>query len=106
MTGATGAGTPGATGATGATGVTYAVGWEMRSATSASNSTNKSVTVDCTGSKVVTGGGATTNDAAEINLSNNPVDSNTWSASGSESILGSANNWTVTVWAICVNNAP
>ncbi len=86
-----------------AIGPSLASGWELRSQASVHDSNNTSVTADCTGTKVVTGGGVTSNNG-DIHLQNNPVDSNTWSATGNESsVAGVGGNWTVTVWAICVN---
>jgi hypothetical protein len=74
------------------------------SATSVSNSTNKTITVTCPGSKIVVGGGGTTSLLGEVTLSSSfPVSNNTWSASGFEEVLGTANNWTVTAYAICIN---
>jgi hypothetical protein len=78
-------------------------GYEIRTATSASSSSDKSITVDCTGSKVVVGGGATVADTEFVVLVRTyPVDSNTWEARAVEND-GTNDSWTVTVYAICVN---
>jgi hypothetical protein len=73
-------------------------------ATSASTSANKSITVDCPGSKIVVGGGGTTSLTTDVVISSSfPVDNNTWSVSGTEIDFGTGTNWTITVYAICIN---
>jgi hypothetical protein len=75
-------------------------GYERVTATSVSNSTDKSISIDCsTGKKLLGGGGITSN--AEIYLyASYPIDDDTWTVSAGED--GNVNsNWTVTVWAIC-----
>jgi hypothetical protein len=57
--------------------------------------------VDCTGSKIAVGGGSATN-RADVYATDNPVDNNTWNASGFE-ISSVTQSWTVTVYAICVS---
>lgn len=73
--------------------------------TSANNSSTKSVTVDCSGSKIVLGGGADVSLSAQVTVEHFPVDSNTWQANGTEIDDGSptTSSWTVSVYAICVN---
>jgi len=77
-------------------------GWERVTATSASNSVNKTVSVDCGSGKVVLGGGSSVAGSVDVFASSYPVDSNTWEASGSEANQENG-DWTVTVYAICAD---
>jgi hypothetical protein len=70
--------------------------------TSYSSSSDKSVTVDCIGSKIVVGGGADTDLPVEVGVTSLPLDSNTWQAHGAE-MDPTNTSWTVTVYAICVD---
>lgn len=112
LTGATGAqgpqGVAGPAGATGATGPQGPVGTGIGghgivNAVSASNSSNKSVTVTCGAGKVVLGGGAFLPAGFEGGLAiyaSYPSATNAWTVTAAENDAISS-NWTVTAYAIC-----
>jgi hypothetical protein len=68
---------------------------------SANNSSNKSVTLECSGTKsVLGGGGIVNNDNPALNDSYASAD-NAWTVTANEQGFGTGSNWTLTVWAIC-----
>jgi hypothetical protein len=77
-------------------------GWEIVSQTSGSSSVDKSISVDCPGTKTLLGGGGLTNNAEVYLYASYPVDSNTWTVSAGED-GPTNNNWTVTAWVVCAN---
>ena len=77
-------------------------GWELVSLTSGSTSADKSISVDCPGTKTLLGGGGLTNNTEVYLYASYPVDSNTWTVSAGED--GNLMvNWTVTAWVVCAN---
>ena len=97
-------GDKGDTGDAGADGVS---GWEKVSATSASSSSDKSVTVTCTGSKKILGGGGTlsiSNGKVVVSQSYPSAD-NEWTAKAVE-VSGESSSWTVTAYAMCADILP
>jgi len=108
-TGATGAaGAKGDKGDTGATGAAGISGWERVNATSGNNASDvKSVTVPCTGSKKVLGGGANTAynlapRGQEALVKTYPSADNEWTAEAVE-VANDGASWSLTVYAICAN---
>jgi len=95
-------GAPGPQGAQGDSGGVS--GYEIVSAVSVSNSTDKQQDVSCPAGKVVVGGGgllSTTDDDAGIQ-NTYPLNSTTWRVTAVESgPVGG--NWTLTTWAVCVD---
>jgi hypothetical protein len=70
------------------------------SSTSASNSSNKSISVSCAGGQKVLGGGYTVTSAKVGAQDSYPSASDTWTVQAVEFVIESA-SWTVTVYAIC-----
>jgi hypothetical protein len=77
-------------------------GWELVSQTSASTSADKSISVDCPGTKTLLGGGGLTNNADAYLYASYPTDSNTWTVSAGED-TNLAASWTVTAWVVCAS---
>jgi hypothetical protein len=77
-------------------------GSERVSATSAGSITDtKSMSVSCSGSKKVLGGGGITSDPSVYLYASYPQADNTWTVSAHETIGNPT--WSVTVWAICAD---
>jgi hypothetical protein len=73
---------------------------EIVSAASASDSNDKSVSVDCSPGKKLLGGGAMTSMANVYVYASYPTDDDTWVASAGEDGMQNG-SWTVTAYAIC-----
>lgn len=76
-------------------------GWQRVSATSSSNSSNKSQTIDCPAGKKLLGGGGSISLSGNVAITaSNPVDDDTWSVTAAE-VNTENSSWTVTAYAIC-----
>lgn len=76
-------------------------GWELVSATSAGNSSDKSILVGCSPARACraeAGSGAT---LMSVSSPATPVDDDTWTVSAGEDAKSIDQGWTVTAWAIC-----
>jgi len=70
--------------------------------TSASNTSNKTATVTCSGAtpRVTGGGHVIAPAAATYVISSYPTSTSTWSVTVNNGVLNGT-NWTLTAWAIC-----
>ena len=96
-------GDKGDTGATGPAGISA---WEIVSATSSNDSTSpKTITMSCTGSKKLLGGGASislTDGEVMLLYSYPSAAGHVWNAKADES-ESTSEKWTITAYAICAN---
>jgi hypothetical protein len=78
-------------------------GWERLSVSSASSSVEKTLMVTCSSAKKILGGGAYVSNTAAYLVSSYPNGDTSWTARAADN---TAENWTLTVYAICGFVAP